>query len=429
MVDEILIAEDRKSVQSGNEIGELKVVESVDEKGNVTTKKTSKTKMVMDGLFKTNVDTHSDPLVNFMKNFLKSYRNIKNYNLYKVKVEDGNVKKSVDALQKMLENPSQHKAELKEMRVNPYDFKEKQTVTPELEAKLGELGLSIQELQNQGQFDKLLKYQFTDVIYITTQLPETGESITHQARIALRSDPVTQELSIETRAVRNQLDLDQPFVGMEFTEADKEALRTSGNLGRLAELVPNEGEPFKAFVSVDPQTNTLVYQPARDVRFPRTIGGKELTDQEFELLANGYYVPLEGLKSKNGKEYNAIVQYNAEKKALDFTFPGNRNVARRQDGIPNSIGGVELTAKQQNALANGMTLYIKGLTNRKTGDVYNSYISFNKDTGRLNFSRFNPNKSKETELQQKAREQGVSRQTKTTQTVNTAKTTTIKKGI
>lgn len=422
MQEEILIAEDRRNVQEPNEVGKLEAVVSADEKGEIKTE-TPKSKMVMENLLKTNVDTRSNPLINFMRNFFKSFQNARNYNLYKVKVENGDVKKSVEALQKMLNNPSEHKAELKEMRINPYDFKEKVTITPEIEAVLGNVGLSSEILQKEGQLDKFLKYQHTDVMYITSPVGENGEVVTYQARVALRTDPKTNEPTLELRSVRNSLELDKPFVGYEFSEADKRSLSNAGNLGKIVELKPNNGESFRAFVSVDPQTNTLVYVPVKDVRIPQSVGGRKLTQEEFELISNGRLCPLKGLTSKSGKEYEAIVQFNAEKRGLDFIFPQtNKQLTKRQDGIPLEIGGKELTTKQQNALASGKTLYLENLTNRKTNQVYNSYVSFNKETGKLSFSRFNPEKSKGSELNKKVEQKGGLKTTTTT----TKKTTVAK---
>lgn len=68
MQEEILIAEDRRNVQEPNEVGKLEAVVSADEKGEIKTE-APKHSMVMENLLKTNVDTHSNPLVNFMKNF------------------------------------------------------------------------------------------------------------------------------------------------------------------------------------------------------------------------------------------------------------------------------------------------------------------------------------------------------------------------
>lgn len=117
------------------------------------------------------------------------------------------------------------------------------------------------------------------------------------------------------------------------------------------------------------------------------------------------------------------MQFNAEKRGLDFIFPQtNKQLTKRQDGIPLEIGGKELTTKQQNALASGKTLYLENLTNRKTNQVYNSYVSFNKETGKLSFSRFNPEKSKGSELNKKVEQKGGLKTTTTT----TKKTTVAK---
>lgn len=406
MDEMILVAEDRTQVQSGNEVGELKVVQGVDANGNVQAK-TPTPNMPLTDLLKFNVNTRVNVLENFMTNFNKSFKNAKNFRLYNLNIQDQNIQKAVGTLGEMLANPSEYKQALKDMRVNPYDYREKQTVTPELEEKLSEIGISSQDLPKE-QLKKLLSFQYTDVLYIKTPVGENNELIEHQARIALRTDPTTGELSIETRAVKNELNLDQPFLGYELTETDKMMLRDTGNLGHTVELTPNNGEPFMAFVSVDKQTNELVYVPTKDVRISETIAGLELTDEQREHISSGYAVPLEGLTSKNGKSYDAIVQYSASKRGLDFVFPGlGKSFGQRKDGIPQTIGGYELSVKQQNALAVGKTLYLKGLVNKKTGASYNSYVQYNKAEGRLKFSRFNPEKTKKSGIEQDVASKGI----------------------
>lgn len=404
MGDIILVAEDRSMVNTGNEVGNLQVVESIDEQGNIKTRKPTP-KIPLREMVKMDVNTKGDVLENFVKSFNKSYKNVKNYRLYTMKVEDGNVKKSVDALEAMLQNPTEHKEALKEMRVNPYDYMPEQTVTPEVEALLQGVGLSSQVLQEHDQLDKFLKFQYTDVLYVKTSIDDT--EVMHQARIALRNNPDGAP-TLDIRSVKKELDLDTPFLGNQFSETDKLNLETYGNLGRLAELKFPNGEAITAFVSVDSQTNNLVFMPTKDVRIPNHIAGVDLTPEQIEQLANGYLVPVQGLQSKKGEPYDAILQYSAEKRGLDFRFPTNKQFLgnRRSDGIPNTICKVPLTVKQQNALSLGKALKIEGMIN-KNGQTFDSYITWNKNKGKFKFSNFDPTKSKKSEVVQKATDAGI----------------------
>lgn len=67
-------------------------------------------------------------------------------------------------------------------------------------------------------------------------------------------------------------------MGIEFSEEDKKMLRETGNLGRLADVTPKHGEPFKAFISVDSQTNELIALRADRVRVPDEIKDVKLSE-------------------------------------------------------------------------------------------------------------------------------------------------------
>lgn len=75
--------------------------------------------------------------------------------------------------------------------------------------------------------------------------------------------------------------------------------QTTGNLGKVVELTPKSGEPFSAYVSIDPLTNELVALRADRVSIPKEIKGVELTVQQVQRPSGGKAVKVEGMLSKN----------------------------------------------------------------------------------------------------------------------------------
>lgn len=187
-------------------------------------------------------------------------------------------------------------------------------------------------------------------------------------------------------------------MGVQFTGEDKTNLLTTGNLGRIAEVTPKNGEPFQAFVSIDPLTNELVALKSNRVRIPTEIKGVTLSQQQQEDLANGKAITVEGMQAKSGKTFDATLQINAEKRGIEFKFADSvkfseaQNIrTRQQQGISSKICGVELSEKQQQALNEGRTLYIRNMTD-KAGQPFSAYVRFDTQENRPRFYRWNPDK-------------------------------------
>lgn len=352
--EQVLVVEDRSKLAIGNEIGDIKMVRDVDEKGNVKTLEPKKENI---GKAKTfTMDKRDNILEVFMKNFNNNFKNARNLRVYVVPakwVQDGFAQ-----LKEMIANPLEFKQQLAEARVNAFQFREKQTVTPDLEEQL----------------------------------------------IALRTQP-DGTLGIDVRNVKLKPDFEHKFMGYEFSAMDKANIQNNGNLGKLVELSNKDGEKFNAYVSLDRQTNEFVYVPAKDIRIPESIKDKKLTAEQQRALQEGKVVTIDGFKSKTGTTYSMSVQVNAEKRGLDFVLPYRNpmslNLNQNAEGLPMVIGGQELTAKQQQKLASGGEIYMKNLVNQKDGSIYNSWITFNKQTGKLSFSKYSRYRNVPSDLAEK----------------------------
>ncbi|MDH6358970.1 DUF3991 and TOPRIM domain-containing protein [Parabacteroides sp. PF5-9] len=58
--------------------------------------------------------------------------------------------------------------------------------------------------------------------------------------------------------------------------------------------------------------------------------------------------------------------------------------------IPKTISGVEVTPEVRERIKNGEAVFMQGLLNKSTNEIYNSYVYWNKEKNKLAFSRQNP---------------------------------------
>ena len=75
-----------------------------------------------------------------------------------------------------------------------------------------------------------------------------------------------------------------------------------GNLGKTIEVTPKNGEPFSAYVSIDPQTNEIIALRADRVNIPKEIKGVTLSDAQYKELVEGKAVKVEGMTAKTLSE-------------------------------------------------------------------------------------------------------------------------------
>lgn len=109
-------------------------------------------------------------------------------------------------------------------------------------------------------------------------------------------------------------------MGYKFSPEEKEALLTTGNLGKTIEVAPKNAEPFSAYVSIDPQTNEIIALRADRVNIPKEIKGVTLSDAQYKDLVEGKAVKVEGMTAKSGKTFDATLQVNADRKGIEFIF-------------------------------------------------------------------------------------------------------------
>ncbi|WP_270777438.1 DUF4099 domain-containing protein [Segatella buccae] len=395
----VLVLEDRTEVKNENDAGKLSVVSGIDDKGKL---QTTEAKDVHQAAF-LKFNNKDGLLKNFMTNFLKQFNNPTHFGLYKVVAD--NVEQGVGNLRTMLQNREkpESKQQLAEMGVSFEDYLPKQknatAIDPEKVdwKQLDHLGLTRERLEQSGELEKMLNWQKSNLI--TIAVPIGGTTIYTEARLAFRTDD-NGNIGLAIHPLRKEPQLDFPYMGYKFSPEEKEQLLTTGNLGKTIEVTPKNGEPFSAYVSIDPQTNEIIALRADRVNIPKEIKGVSLSDVQYKDLVEGKTVKVEGMTAKSGKTFNAVLQVNAERKGIEFIFENKQGLKERQQhkqqqGVPHKLCGLELSDKQREALDSGRTLYLKNMVD-KQGQPFNAYVRMDKEQNRPRFYKWNPDKKQET---------------------------------
>ena len=403
--DYVLVLEDRTEVKNEAEVGKLSVVSNIDEKGML---KTSPAEEVNQGNF-LKFNSRDGLLKNFMENFLKQFNKPKHWGLYKVLAD--NVGQGIENLKTMLQNKQNpdNQQKIKDIQLNFEDYLPQQknatAINPErVDWKMLEtLGLSKEKLEQSGELDKILNWQKTNLLPIA--IPVGDITIHTEARLAVRTDE-EGKISLAVHSLRKEPQLDFPYMGHKFSNEEKETLLATGNLGKTIEVMPKNGEPFSAYISIDPQTNELIALRADRISIPQEIKGVTLSDGQYKDLVEGKAVKVEGMTSKNGKSFDATLQVNAEKKGIEFIFGNrttlqerkvqNQDLGQSHEGVPHKLCGLELSYKQREALDNGRTLYLKNMVD-KEGNPFNAYVRMDKEQNRPRFYKWNPDKKQDNE--------------------------------
>ena len=216
--------------------------------------------------------------------------------------------------------------------------------------ELKNFGLSREYLQERGLLEQMLKgYKTNQTVPISMNF---GSAVLRtDARLSFQQS-VGGPIVLGIHGIRQKPELDRPYFGHIFSDEDKKNLLETGNMGRVVELKNRNGEYVPSFISIDKLTNEVVAMKAENVFIPKEIKGVELTQQEQNDLREGKKVFIEGMISNSGKEFDAHIQVNAERRGIEYIFENDKLFNRQ------SLGGVELTQKQVEALNAGKAIFV-----------------------------------------------------------------------
>ena len=247
--------------------------------------------------------------------------------------------------------------------------------------ELKNFGLSREYLMERGLLDQMLRgYKTNQVVPISMNF---GSAVLRtDARLSFQQS-VGGPIVLGIHGIRQKPELERPYFGHIFSEEDKKNLLETGNMGRVVELKGRNGEYIPSFISIDKLTNEVVAMRAENAYNPQEIKGVKLTDQEINDLREGKKVFIEGMISNNGKEFDAHIQVNAERRGIEYIFENDKLFNRQ------SLGGVELTKQQIEDLNAGKAIFVEGME-RKDGELFSSYVKLDEATGRPSYTRYNP---------------------------------------
>lgn len=366
------------------------------------------------------VDKNGDLFSNFFSNFISQLKNPSRFGFFKVAEKE--VLDIAGKLQQQIDKPSKEGEKLMaEYEVKPEAQKEIQQenhnnmATTQNTPEAGEyrykpeqidwetmsnLGLSKERLEKLNLLDPLLRGYKTDEL-VSVNLNFGTVIARTDARLSLQPGDNGQTV-VAIHGVRKEPALDFPFFGHEFSKEDKENLLKTGNMGRIVNLTNHKtGEDIPSIISVDRLTNELVALRADKIKIPDEIKNLKLNDAQKQTLMEGKPLYLEGMISKKGQPFNAEVQFNADKRFVEFLF-GDRGPQQQQSPQqkftngepPKEFRGKELNDEQYQKLKEGQTVYLPDLKDRK-GETYKGYIKLNKDEQKIDFSFQNPDKLRE----------------------------------
>ncbi|MFS4469821.1 DUF3945 domain-containing protein [Chryseobacterium sp. T20] len=391
---------------------QVEMVKGVDQEGNLQ-KVSPLEKNENDQLIK--VDKHGDIFSNFFSNFYRQLKNPTRFSFFKVSEYDA-VNTAKD-LQKYVDQASpEEKERLKDYEVLPkhnnnpknqntmnnntenqeYRFQPEQIDWKTME----KFGLNQEKLEKMDAMDSLLRgFKTNTLIPITINL---GTAVSKMdVRLSLQTGD-TGQLAVHLHGIRKEPNLNMKFLGHEFSDQDKKNLKETGNMGRVVNLVnPKTDEIIPSVISRDRLTNELVAYRAEYMKIPDEIKGIKLDEHQKQTLLEGGPLYLEGMISKKGESFDATVQFNADKRYVEFLFGNNQAPQQSQQPsqlpaqeAPKVFRGKELDDSQYEKFKAGQTVYVDGLTDAK-GKAYQGYITFNKETSKTDFSFTHPNKLKE----------------------------------
>lgn len=248
------------------------------------------------------------------------------------------------------------------------------------------LGLNKEILQELGVLESMLKGYKTDkLVPVHIDLGTVKGSI--EARLSLKANDFG-EVELMFHPVRTMPDFSIPFFGHLFSEEDKRNLMGNGNMGRVVELVHRiTGELVPSLISRDRLTNELIQVRAEFVRIPLVIKGVTLDEEQRKILSEGKPLYLENMLSARGTLFNAAVQYNADKRYVEFLLDKNVRRLGVEDFRPVTevFRGMKLRKWQMEKLKAGEVAYVDGLVD-KNGKRYQGYLRFDKRMGKFEFS-------------------------------------------
>lgn len=378
----------------------IEVVKTVDEKGDLKT--VPNTRKNQNQFLK--IDKQGDLFSNFFSNFLSQLKNPTSFNFFTSPLKES------EKIGKQIEHYLKHSSSEGEEFLKTYKIVTPNTITmstnPSTEKEyqysqdqidwdmMSKFGLTQEKLEKANALEPMLRgFKTNGLVPISLNLGTA--LIRTDARLSLSTNDAGNVM-INLHGIRKEPNFNFKFLGHEFTAEDRKNLMETGNMGRVVDLVnPKTDEIIPSLISRDRLTNELVAYKVENIRIPDEIKGVRLDEAQKQTLIEGKALYLEGMISTKGDSFNTLVQFNADKKYVEFLFDQKQiqqqSQTHTQTEIPRSFRGKELSDEQYSQFKAGQTIYLDGLLDKKN-QPYQGYITLNQENGKIDFSFQNPDK-------------------------------------
>lgn len=399
------------------------------------------------------IDTNGNALENFFKKFAAQFSHPSHTGVYAVSAAAAD--KIAAFLDKLI------RIDHKDKVLDPYRVKFEGKIRIEIEftgkyqpldlnklnwKEVEKLGLSGESLQDAL---KAMVYGHKSPGLMDVKPVIEGQEFPMQARLSLEQQP-DGSLKIQTHPKQDQPDFEKPFMGVLFTEQDKEQFQKTGHGGRVFDLEPAVGgEKVPSLLSLDKLTNRFEAMALKDIYIPQTLKNAPLSPEQQQGLKEGKAVWIEGMdkRVKQGEQPEKIdrfVQYNVANKNFDFKFSDeqrqqfNQERSTKQQGeaqeqklpkarklgeiwVYSKQAGVQLSHEDFNKLCNKEPVFVEGMQAKpkeqaadasgaqkveatdQQGQKYNAWVWIDESKGRVRHSSKHPDQVRAIEAKQAAK--------------------------
>lgn len=252
------------------------------------------------------------------------------------------------------------------------------------ERLLQELGVNVDSLRENGDLDRMLNFGRSSLI--TCYPVISGVCFPMQVKLSLRekSDGM---LAVIPHPIRKEPNLTE-YRGYKFTDEDRVNLLTTGNLGHTINIDSRIlGMSAEVYLSLDRETNELVALSKKTMRVPDTIKGVQLTPEQKNSLESGAPTLITGMKSLDGRNFDAYIQVNAERRCLVFRNPAFKQGQKLE--VPDRLLGKEVTDDIKQQWKEGKWVYMEDMTS-KDGRSFSAYVRPNYEKNKFDFAKTLP---------------------------------------
>lgn len=400
----------------------LNVVKGLDEEGNLQTVPPNAENE--QDFFK--INKQGDMLENFFSNFLRQAKDPYNFDFLKIDMKD--FPTVIPVLEEMLKDPDSPttKEFIDPLRVNPEDFakKEQQSETTEnkpdneptddlqpmdvnrIDWAQVEQFIPRATIEENGWLEPLTEGNIipSDRV-MDMQFAIDEVKVPFQGRLSFQEMPDGRIIGVPL-PYTPAIPVDRPFLDQNFTQEDQDNLVKYGNLGRILEA-PDKltGEIKTYYVSVDKLTNQIVGLPTECITISPVIKQKELTAEQYKGVVAGERVQVDGMTSRYGKIFPAILQVSAATKSIEFDFnvqkqSQNQTQAQNQAQAPalkkvvyhKTLLSQEVTPQITAAWDANQFVLMEHMKTKEGKPIGPRWVRPNHEKGKFDFFKWNPEK-------------------------------------